>query len=77
VWGWLLGPFALAHYLVYQDRDAAAAFLDPLAQSIDRSGLGTLAEIYDGEPPHHPRGCIAQAWTVGEVFRAWRVLRNS
>jgi predicted glycogen debranching enzyme len=77
VWGWLLGPFALAHYLVCQDRDAAAAFLDPLAQSIDRSGLGTLAEIYDGDSPHHPRGCIAQAWTVGEVLRAWHVLRNS
>jgi predicted glycogen debranching enzyme len=77
VWGWLLGPFALAHYRVYQDRGAALAFLDPLAQSIDRSGLGTLAEIYDGDPPHHSRGCIAQAWTVGEVLRAWHVLRNS
>jgi predicted glycogen debranching enzyme len=77
VWGWLLGPFALAHYRVYQDRGAALALLDPLAQSIDRSGLGTLAEIYDGDPPHHSRGCIAQAWTVGEVLRAWHVLRNS
>ena len=34
-------------------------------------GLGTLAEVFDGDPPHTPRGCIAQAWTVGEVLRAW------
>jgi predicted glycogen debranching enzyme len=70
VWGWLLGPFALAHYRVYQDRTAALAFLAPLAQSIDRYGLGTLGEIYDGDPPHDPRGCIAQAWTVAELLRA-------
>jgi predicted glycogen debranching enzyme len=70
VWGWLLGPFALAHYRVYQNRAAALKFLEPLAQTIVRYGLGTLAEIYDGDPPHHPRGCIAQAWTVAELLRA-------
>jgi predicted glycogen debranching enzyme len=74
VWGWLLGPFALAHYRVYQDRAAALAFLEPLARSIDSYGLGTLAEIFDGDSPHRPQGCIAQAWTVGEVLRAWKEL---
>ena len=73
-WGWLLGPFALAHYRVYKDRAAALAFLEPLAHSIDRYGLGTLAEIFDGDPPHHPRGCIAQAWTVAELLRATQQL---
>jgi len=70
VWPWLLGPFALAHYRVYQDRNAALAFLEPLAKSIDIYGLGSLAEIFDADPPHHPRGCIAQAWSVAEVLRA-------
>jgi len=70
VWGWLLGPFVLAHYRVYHDRAAALNFLKPLAQSIDRYGLGTLAEIYDGDAPHQPRGCIAQAWTVAELLRS-------
>jgi predicted glycogen debranching enzyme len=74
VWGWLLGPFALAHYRVYRDRAAALSFLDPLARSIDSYGLGTIAEIFDGDPPHHPRGCIAQAWSVSEVIRAWKEL---
>ncbi|MGB6460152.1 MAG: amylo-alpha-1,6-glucosidase [Candidatus Acidiferrum sp.] len=71
VWGWLLGPFALAHFRVYKDRAAALRYLEPLGSSIGAYGLGTLAEIFDGDPPHNPRGCIAQAWTVAEVLRAW------
>jgi len=71
VWGWLLGPYALAHIRVYNDRAAAARLLEPLGSHIGALGLGTLAEIFDGDPPHTPRGCIAQAWTVGEVLRAW------
>ena len=77
VWGWLLGPFALAHCRVYKDRVAARGFLEPLASSIDSYGLGTLAEIFDGDAPHHPRGCIAQAWTVGELLRAWKEIQAS
>ncbi|MGB7281702.1 MAG: amylo-alpha-1,6-glucosidase [Candidatus Acidiferrum sp.] len=71
VWGWLLGPFALAHYRAYGDRAAAHRYLEPLATNVGSYGLGTLAEIFDGDPPHTPRGCIAQAWTVAEVLRAW------
>lgn len=74
VWGWLLGAFALAHFRVYRDRSAALGFLEPLARSTDSYGLGTLAEIFDGDPPHQPRGCIAQAWSVSEVLRAWKEL---
>jgi predicted glycogen debranching enzyme len=70
VWGWLLGPFALAHLRVYHDREAALRFLEPLGRQIHASGLGTLSEIFDGDAPFAPRGCIAQAWTVAEVLRA-------
>jgi predicted glycogen debranching enzyme len=76
VWSWLLGPFALAHYRVYGDRAAALSFLDPLMKSLDAYGLGTLAEIYDGDPPHRPRGCIAQAWSLAELLRAWQFLTS-
>jgi glycogen debranching enzyme len=72
VWGWLLGPFVLAHLRVYGDAKAAAEFLEPLGKQIHSHGLGTLSEIFDGDPPFTPEGCIAQAWTVGEVLRAWR-----
>jgi predicted glycogen debranching enzyme len=74
VWGWLLGPFALAHFRVHQDREAALRFLEPLGRQIYTSGLGTLSEIFDGDAPFTPRGCIAQAWTVAEVLRAWQEL---
>jgi glycogen debranching enzyme len=74
VWGWLLGPFALAHHHVYRDRDAAKSFLEPLGRQIYSSGLGTLSEIFDGDAPFAPAGCIAQAWTVAELIRAWQRL---
>jgi predicted glycogen debranching enzyme len=71
VWAWLLGPFALAHHRVYGDRAAAMDFLEPLGSAIQRYGLGTLGEIFDGDAPFAPKGCIAQAWSVGETLRAW------
>ena len=71
IWAWLLGPFALAHHRVYADRVAALRFLEPLGAAIQRYGLGTLGEIFDGDAPFAPKGCIAQAWSVGEVLRAW------
>ena len=72
VWGWLIGPFFDAHLRVYKDRNAAMAFVETLGKQIGFYGLGTLGEIFDGDPPFSPRGCIAQAWTVAEVLRAWR-----
>jgi predicted glycogen debranching enzyme len=74
VWGWLLGPFALAHLRVYQDPDTAASFLEPMLDHVKTAGLGTASEIFDGDAPFAPNGCIAQAWTVGETLRAWRVI---
>jgi predicted glycogen debranching enzyme len=77
VWGWLLGPFALAHFRVYNNRETALRFLEPLAQQIRSYGLGTLGEIFDGDVPFIPRGCIAQAWTVAELLRVWHALQSS
>jgi predicted glycogen debranching enzyme len=71
VWAWLLGPFALAHHRVYGDRAAAMRFLESLGAAIQRYGLGTIGEIFDGDAPFAPKGCIAQAWSIGEVLRAW------
>ncbi|HEV8531187.1 MAG TPA: amylo-alpha-1,6-glucosidase [Methylomirabilota bacterium] len=71
VWGWLLGPFALAHLKVHGDAGAAASFLEPMGHALAAYGLGTLGEVFDGEPPFRPGGCPAQAWTVAETLRAW------
>ena len=70
VWGWLIGPFVSAHLRVYQDPESAVSFLLPLLQHLGDNGLGSISEIFDGDPPHRPHGCIAQAWSVAEVLRA-------
>ena len=77
VWGWLLGPFALAHFRVYRDAAAALSFFDSIGAAIRIYGVGTLAEIFDGDPPFTPRGCIAQAWSVGEILRAFTELSRA
>jgi predicted glycogen debranching enzyme len=74
-WGWLIGPFVSAHYRVYQDAQAAFSYVEPLADHLADHGLGSISEIFDGDPPHTPRGCSAQAWSVAEVLRVWRELR--
>jgi len=71
VWAWLLGPFVLAHLRVYQDPEQAARFLEPIARHLGIHGLGSISEIFDGDAPFTPRGCIAQAWSVAEILRAW------
>ena len=71
VWGWLLGPFVSAHLKVYRDPARAQSFLEPMTRHLHAHGLGTMGEIFDGDAPFTPRGCIAQAWTVAEVLRAW------
>lgn len=70
-WGWLLGPFVMAHLRVHRDRAAATRFLAPMFEQSAQRSLGTLAEIFDGDEPHLPRGCVAQAWSVAESLRAW------
>jgi predicted glycogen debranching enzyme len=72
VWAWLLGPFVQAHLRVYGDRQRAFAFLEPMAQHLLAAGLGSISEIFDGDPPFVPRGAFAQAWSVAEILRAWR-----
>ena len=73
VWGWLAGPFVDAWLKLYPDDKAGArrAALDGFAKHLDDAGIGTLSEIFDAEPPFTPRGCMAQAWSVAEVLRAW------
>ncbi|MCI0727616.1 MAG: glycogen debranching protein, partial [Chloroflexi bacterium] len=71
VWSWLIGPFAMAHLRVYGDPEAAQSYLRPLFHHLADHGLGSVSEIFDGDPPFTPRGCPAQAWGVAELLRAW------
>jgi hypothetical protein len=79
VWPWLTGPFVEAWLRVHggtseAKRDARARFLEPLLQHLDDAGLGHICEIADAEPPHTPRGCPFQAWSVGEALRLAEVV---
>ncbi|MGD8933083.1 MAG: amylo-alpha-1,6-glucosidase, partial [Chromatiales bacterium] len=71
VWGWLLGHYAMAEFRVTGDARAAQARLRPMADHLQDTGLGTLSEIFDGDPPHLPRGAPAQAWSVACTLEAW------
>ncbi|MGQ9530967.1 MAG: amylo-alpha-1,6-glucosidase [Candidatus Bathycorpusculaceae bacterium] len=77
VWPWLLGPFTTAYlkvkgYSDFRREYALKNFLSPLfMKQIYKAGLGLISEIFDGDPPHSARGCIAQAWSIAEPFRAY------
>ena len=79
VWPWLMGPFITAYIKVNEGSEAArrqaAAWLAPLKAHLADAGLGHISEIFDGNPngntPQRPVCCIAQAWSVAEVLRAY------
>lgn len=67
VWGWLIGPYITAHRRVFNED--VPGILQRLEKHLTEAGLGSISEIFDGNPPHKPRGCFAQAWSVAEVLR--------
>ncbi|MFL6526776.1 MAG: amylo-alpha-1,6-glucosidase [Chthoniobacterales bacterium] len=72
VWAWLIGPFIDAWMKVHpNDALGARKFLDGFPQHLDEAGIGSISEVFDAREPHHPGGCIAQAWSVAEVLRCW------
>jgi predicted glycogen debranching enzyme len=82
VWPWLLGPFVEAYVRVRggteaAKREARERFVSPLAEHLDQAGVGHVSELADGDPPHAPRGCPFQAWSVGELLRLERVVLAS
>jgi glycogen debranching enzyme len=78
VWGWLIGPFLDAWLRVHPTQtEAARAMLEGLIAHMDEFGVGSVAEIFDADPPYTPRGCIAQAWSVAELLRCWRRLHDT
>jgi 4-alpha-glucanotransferase len=77
VWAWLLGPFSLAVHRVTGDAEAAQAVLASMSDALRDQAVGTLGEIFDGDPPHHPRGAPAQAWSVACTLDAWRLLEQA
>ena len=76
VWPWLIGPFIKGfiktrNYDVGAKKYAYTNFLKPMFDVFGDQWDGSIQEIFDGDPPHLPRGCITQAWSVAEVLRSW------
>lgn len=73
VWPWLMGPYVTAYLKTNggseEAKRHARELLQPLLDHLSDAGIGSISEIFDGDPPHEPRGCIAQAWSVAEVIR--------
>jgi glycogen debranching enzyme len=75
VWAWLIGPYISAYARAYAGNKDTKKYikglLEPFYAHLFEAGLGSISEIFDGDPPHTPRGCISQAWSVGEILRAY------
>ena len=73
VWAWLIGPFITAYLRVHERTPASLAqardYLRTFREHLTEAGVGQVSEIFDGDAPHTPRGCIAQAWSVAELLR--------
>jgi glycogen debranching enzyme len=73
VWPWLLGPFVTAYVKAFgsteESKKQVVRFLQPLVHHMSEAGLGQVSEFFDGDAPHAPQGCPAQAWSVGEILR--------
>ena len=81
VWAFLLGPFVESYLKVNgfsrKSRKKAAKFIQPLLEHMTKDGcLGSVSEIFDGDAPHKPRGCIAQAWSVAELIRVYQLINS-
>lgn len=74
VWGFLMGPFAMAHYRVFKDVKRAKAFLRPFRHHLSESGIGSVSEIFDGDPPMNSRGAPFQAWSLATLLEAYCAL---
>jgi len=80
VWPWLAGPFFIAWLKVHgtdeASRKTVKAWLAQFEEHLTEAGLGQVSEIFDGDAPFEPRGCIAQAWSVAELPRVAVLLAN-
>ncbi|RMH57784.1 MAG: glycogen debranching protein [Candidatus Hydrogenedentota bacterium] len=79
VWPWLIGPYVEACLRVRGRSPAVKKSLRNLLSGFEahlfEAGVGHISEIADADPPHKPRGCPFQAWSVGELLRAWRLTK--
>ncbi|EPR71492.1 putative glycogen debranching enzyme, archaeal type, TIGR01561 [Cyclobacterium qasimii M12-11B] len=77
-WPWLLGHFAEGYLKLHgkQGKKLVENMISSFDEVMTQYGIGTIAEIYEGDPPHRPKGAISQAWSVGELLRMKYLINN-
>jgi predicted glycogen debranching enzyme len=73
VWPWLMGSYITAYTRTFGNkagREFASKWFAEFQEHLGEACLGQVSEIFDGDAPHRPRGCVAQAWSVSELLRA-------
>ena len=78
VWPWLIEHYAAANFRLYGKAflHDAEEIVEGFGEDISNYGIGSIAEIYDGDPPHAPKGAISQAWSVGAVLRVNQMIER-
>jgi predicted glycogen debranching enzyme len=75
VWPWLFGAYVISYLKVYPPDQKSISFVQqlysPFRKRMTEAGIGTIGEIYDGDPPHAARGAISQAWSIAEILRSY------
>ncbi len=80
VWPWLLGAYGESLLKWYENKTLAIeeleGYLEKLEEHLEEMGLGTIAEVFDGNPPRSPHGCPSQAWSVAEIYRLSKLVQD-
>ena len=80
VWAWLIGPYLEAYLKVHEFSADSMTYCEKILRQFDQQltdgGIGTVSEIFDGDEPHLPKGCISQAWSVAEILRLLELLKQ-
>ena len=78
VWPWLLGHFCEGYLKIYKERgvEFVSKLIEGFEEVMCEHGISSISEIYDGNPPHKPKGAISQAWSVAEILRIMRLIEK-
>ena len=78
IWPWLLQFFCEAYLKIYKRSGLSLVkeIYNGFEPDMMEYGIGSIAEIYDGDPPHYPKGAISQAWSVGSLLRIDKMIRK-
>lgn len=78
VWPWLLGHYVEAYLSIHEENGISYVkeLLEGFNEEMCIAGMGSVSEVFDGDPPHHYGGTISQAWSVAEIIRIMNMIKK-